>query len=633
MLAFFRAFAKSWAAKLLFVALLFGFVLLGIGTGLVPKLSTDVITAGDRSVGAQQFKEDVQHKLNEARMQGAEIPPMDELVKLGYPQQIAQKKADEQAYLAWVAQTGVRPDKTRLRELLTRFVNPVTGVFDEAGFDRVLSENGLSKKVVLRDLSDQLAVRDLELATLQSVRTPNLFTALLVNHRMQTRDASFFALDPSNLGPAPTPTEAELQALYKDMRKRVPETRELTVVVFDPHKLAPSQTIDPAQVRKEFDFKKDTYSTPEKRAFDVVVVKDAKAAAQAAAALRAGQPADAAAKAAGGQSSTQAALPKTAIQEPKIAAAVFDLKQAGQVSDPIQGEGGFAVVKLTSITAGKPATFEEKRAEIEDGLRLTAAQDKIQDMVDKYAKLRDDGLSAADAGRKVGADVTDTPAVTREGATKDNAPVKISDNQALAGKILADGFAQTKPSTTQARKAGDTYYDVAVKAVHASYAPKFEEVRAQVVEEWSKRNAAQRVKAASADLLKRLEKGEPIDQVAASVHAQVEHKTGLQRPKRGQDDPLALATMIVFSQPKGAPFAEPMKEAVMLIGRVDAVHSPETASGAETVASARGQLDQDFAGALMETLRTAAVVQIKPKVDEPNLKAALGVADQPAPQR
>ena len=69
MLAFFRAFAKSWAAKLLFGALLIGFTVWGIQGGLVPHISTDVITAGQRHLSEQEFRSMVDRKLAQVRQE------------------------------------------------------------------------------------------------------------------------------------------------------------------------------------------------------------------------------------------------------------------------------------------------------------------------------------------------------------------------------------------------------------------------------------------------------------------------------------------------------------------------------------------------------------------------------------
>ena len=328
--------------------------------------------------------------------------------------------------------------------------------------------------------------------------------------------------------------------------------RELTVVLFNPGKLADSQTVDPAMAKKEFDFHKDAYSTPEKRSFAQVTVKDAKAAAAAAAALRSGKPADVAAKAAGGQASSQKDLPKTGIADPKVASAVFGLK-AGEVSEPIQGDTGFVVVKLEQITPGRAATFEEKRDEIEKSLRLRAAEDKVQDMVQRYGELRDSGTSAAEAGRKVGAEVTDTVPITARGLTAEGQPFNGQANPAFVSKVVSEGFAQGKSGGNgQAKKfGGSVYYDVNVKAIHPPYTPKLDEVRARVTQMWAQTKMESRLKAASDDLVKRLKKGEPIDKVAASVHAQAQHLTEQKRPTSQPQD-LASAAERCCSTPRRA---------------------------------------------------------------------------------
>jgi peptidyl-prolyl cis-trans isomerase D len=632
MLAFFRAFAKSWGAKLLFGVLLVGFVILGIGTGLVPKLDTNVISAGQRSKTQSEFRDIIQRYQDQQRMQGQEVQQLDQAARL----QIAQQLSKVEAYNAWIEDAGVRPDKTLLYETMRDIpamkgaFNPVTGALDQTAFQTVLSQVfHMDEKTFKQALNDEIAQGDVQAAVAAGMYTPNFLAALKSNYAMQTRDASYFVLDPRALGPMPTPTDADLAAYYKDHPITRPEMRELIVVLFDPRKLAASQPVDPAMAKKEFEFHKDSYSTPEKRSFAVVTARDAKAAAEAASALRAGKPADAVAKATGGQVSNQKDVPKTAIPDAKVAAAVFGLK-AGEVSGPVQAETGFVVVKLEQVTPGHAATFEEKRAEIEQTVRLSAAENKVQDMVQRYGELRDSGKSAAEAGREVGADVTEHPPVTAQGLTADGKPMSDADPNFI-GKVVSDGFAMTKGGGNgQAKNLGQgVYYDVGVKAIHQPYTPKLDEVRAQVTQNWTVSKLAARVKAAGDDIVKRLKKGEPMDKVAESFHAKAEHKTGLKRPN--PQDPNAGPLLMVFEAKKGDPVATMIPQQglpAMLILQVDAVHAPATALGAQGAAQYRSGFDERAARSLMQSLQSAAVKKIDPKVNAENVAGAFPTTDQ-----
>jgi len=636
MLAFFRAFAKSWAAKLLFGVLLIGFTVWGIQGGLVPHISTDVISAGQRHLSETEFRNIVDRQLARVRQEQGEAPTLDQLVKQGVPQQWANQMAQDYGFQAWIEQIGVKPDKSltveAMKEIpgLRSVFNPVTGVFDEKAFRAILAQNQVNEAVFLQDLHDGIAQRDLTAAIKAGTVAPQLYTALESNAVMQTRDASYFALEAKSLGQPPQPTQADLQKLYKDAaaQLRRPESRALTVAIFDPRLAASSVTINPADVQKSFEFRKDTFSVPEKRTFVEITAKDAKAAAQAAAALRAGQSPDAAAKAAGGQATTQTDLAKTAVPDTHVADAVFALKP-GQVSDAFQSDAGYAVVKLASVTPGRAATLEDKRGEIENELRQRAAQDKVQDMIQKYSEARDAGANVTQAAAKVGAQVADLPPMTAQGQTFNGEQVKVP--QQVLQKILGVGFSLPKGGQSDAQAlGGGVYFAVGVKDVRPAYTPSFDEVRPQLTQAWTNRQVSTKLKAKSDELLARLKKGEPIAQVAASVGAKLEHVADWKRTPPQANNLTSVVTSMIFSAKKGEPFAYPLSPniPVMVVGQVEAVHPPATISAAElSTARVEAATSQALARSLFEDVRTAANDKVKPKVDLANVNTALGVSN------
>ncbi len=105
-----------------------------------------------------------------------------------------------------------------------------------------------------------------------------------------------------------------------------PETRIFTVVRFSAKALAPTVTADPAEVKKRFDFRKDTLSTPEKRTLVQIPAKSAGEAADIAAKLAKGADPAAVAKAAGEQPLTYTDQPKGGVADPKVADAAFALR-------------------------------------------------------------------------------------------------------------------------------------------------------------------------------------------------------------------------------------------------------------------------------------------------------------------
>jgi peptidyl-prolyl cis-trans isomerase D len=326
------------------------------------------------------------------------------------------------------------------------------------------------------------------------------------------------------------------------------------------------------------------------------------------------------------------------VPDTHVADAVFALKP-GQVSDAFQSDAGFAVVKLASVTAGRAATLADKRAEIENQLRQRAAQDKVQDMIQKYSEARDSGANLAQAAAKLGAQVAELPPMTAEGQTLNGEQVKVPPQ--VLQKILSAGFALPKGGQSDAQAlGGGIYFAVAVKDVRAPYTPSFAELHDQLAKVWTNRQVITRLKAKSDELVARMKKGEPIAQVAASAGAKLEHAADLQRSAPQQQANLtSIITSMVFSAKKGEPFAYPLSPnvPVVIVGLVEEIHAPVTIKAAEfSAARVQTATSTALAHGLFQDIRTAANDKIKPKVDLANVNAALGVSNdqgQGAPAR
>ena len=191
---------------------------------------------------------------------------------------------------------------------------------------------------------------------------------------------------------------------------------------FSAKALEPTVKIDPAAVDKEFADRRDKLSTPERRGIVQIPVRTAAQAAAAQAGLTRGEAPAAIAKAFGVEPVIYASASQDQIADRKIAAAAFSLKE-GQVSGPVQGDLGAAVVKVTRVTPPAPATLETARAGLEADLRSRAARDQAFKASETYDDARQGGASMADAAKKAGAPVMTLGPVTKDGLGADGKPI------------------------------------------------------------------------------------------------------------------------------------------------------------------------------------------------------------------
>jgi peptidyl-prolyl cis-trans isomerase D len=622
MLAAIREFAKSWPAKGLLLLIALGFVAFGVNQGIVaPRTSTAVIKAGPREVGMTAFRQILDNNLARFSAQAGRNVTMAEAIKQGYPDMLANRILPGEAFLAWIQEAGIKPDKSliadHMRDMpeLRRFFNPVTGVFDKVAFQKVLTDNKIDEQGFMSDQYDELSGKHFQTGVQAGLRAPRLYTALEVEYQLETRDADFVVLDPRTAAPPAAPTDADLQKLYTSLGDKVrsPEMRRLTVVLFDPTVGAGDIKIDPAEVQRRFNDAKDRLSVPEKRSFVQIVTKDAAGAAQVAALLRAGKSPDDAAKAVGAQVLNSKDLAKASIPDTKVAEAVFAMKP-GEIQGPIQGDLGFAVVKLAAVAPGHAANLEEARPQIEQALRARAAQDRFTEMLATYNAAHDAGAGLVDAARKAGAVVKEYPAATADGRNAEGARIPPA--------ALEQGFAQPLGDGDLQPLQGGVRLGVRVEQIIPPTMPKLDAVRAELAQLWTQQQVEKELKAEKDALMARLRKGEPLAAVAASEHLEVKHWTHVQRPQQVNSAQTALQAAF-FTQPKGQPFASPVGQGAIVLGVVQAVNTPPAAVAARQVANGQSAVSQQLFGDLMTSSQTAARNLIKPSIDAQNLKAAI----------
>jgi peptidyl-prolyl cis-trans isomerase D len=661
MLSFFRNFAKTWVAKIvLILPLIIAFGLIfNVSDFLHPKISDAVVTAGPRSIGEAEFKQDFDDykRRTEQEQNGGEPIPIEMFIRQGVPNQMAESLANEEAYGAWLEKIGLRPSEALvLKEVkkIPLFFNQVTGQFDQNQYKTFLMQRGLTEERFREDLADQIAGAHFQQGLVSGIHAPAAYTALQAALGREKRDASWFLIDQKAAGIPGKPTDAQLQAFINEHadRLRQPEMRQMTLVLFSPRTVADQVKVDPEQVKKAYEFQKESMSQPEKRTFVQLPASDAGAAAAIAQALKSGADPAAVAKSRNIKPIYYQDRPKSAVPDAAVANAAFTLK-AGEVSAPIQGAFGWAVVKVDSITPGHEVTFEEARAGIEAKLREKLAEAKADELVQKYQDLRDKGVSMADAAKQIGLTPLHYPPITKTGLGPNGQPIRTATGQPFQfPKPVLDALYSLpkggESETPQETGSPNEYFALHVDEVIPSQLPTVDKARAPLTMYWMQEEAAKLLQSKADALLARVQKGESIAAVAGSINAKVDNRQGFARitPPQQRDafvamlkqDPAALVSIQAFGGQVGKPFivdCDPVAhmENCKAIVKVDAIHPPLGVVAANDVSQLQPRADYALAQGLAQTVQSTARTRMKAKVYKDRVSAALGQTEGPAPAK
>lgn len=624
-----RKFAKSWVAAVIIGLLVVSFAIFGINDVFKTNFSNDVVTAGPRHVSAADFKRDFDNFRKNAEQQVGQPVSVEVAVENGLDKRVMDEIASREAFGALLAKIGIRPsDKLLAAEIqkIPAFFDQVSGRFDKNLFQQRLGEAGLTPEKFDIVMRDEIAQSHVASAMVNGLRVPRAYSALGAIYEAEARDIGYFSIDPRSVPQPAQPTDAQLTAFMKENAERLtrPETRVLTLVSFNPAMVSVDEAIDPAEVQKRFEFRRDTLSQPETRSLVQIPAKDAATAQAIVARLNKGEDPAAIAKSVGVDAITYADKPRSAIADARVGQAAFGLKE-GEVA-AVQGALGQAVVKVTKVTVGQQVTLEQIRPQIEAELRKDAAAEKVYALSQAYEDAHADGASLPEAARKAGAPTFTIGPVTAQGQGPNGQPI-----QGLTPKMLETAFSLAAGQDSDIQEVGDgSYYAVRVDRVIPKAMPPLAEIKPQLTQVWMMRELVKALQARADGFATRLRKGESLEAVAASAGSRVARVTSLDRQSAGQNQALSRDALVkAFAGKAGDVFTAQDVRPGFVVAKLEAVRAPSGPQLARVTEEGRPQMTMGLFREIGDQARRAARAEMKVKIYPDNARAALGLEPLP----
>ena len=558
--------------------------------------------------------------------QQGQTATVDEMVAQGADQQILQSLAKRESLAEELRRDGIVPSDNLIVDQIRKiqaFFDPITGKFDQKTYEQKLGENQLTPETFQNGLRDETAAGHLAAAVASGLRPPRLLTAAFTDFEFENHGFNFFLVDPKLLGQPSTPTDDQLKALMNAHIQDLttPATRIFTVARFSAKGIAASMVPDPAEVKKRYDFRKDTLSTPEKRTLVQIPAKSQGEAQAIAAKLASGVDPAAAAKAAGESPINYTDQSKSGVADPKVGDAAFALAQ-GASSGPIQGQLGWAVVKVIKVTPGHEVSLEEARSKIEDEIKTEMAANKAYEMSQKFQDAKDKGASFADAAKAAGVPTLSVGPVTAQGQDTDGKPTGLSQ------KLLTEGFALTQGQSTDATQEDKgEYFALQADKVIGPQPPNLDKLRPELVKAVQTQEMQKRMGDKLTGLIARIKKGESMDAVAASVGAKVTPivMTRAQAQNNKQLRPEELEQML--GAKAGDVFA-----ARAAVVKVTQISPPNLQIAGQSVQPVQEQVARGLFDEISEESGAYAQTKLKTQVNVKLARQAIGASpDAPVP--
>ena len=328
MLSSFRTFAKSPFAAALIAVLVISFGIFGVSDVFKGQLTNEVVVAGKRTIGPQDFKMRWDQARKGLEQQSGQPVTTELMVENRYDTRLLEDLANQEAFAALLEKVGLRPSDQLIKaqiEKIPNFFDQVSGRFDKVLYQNTLQQNNLTVDKFESGLRDEIAQTHRVTAIVDGLRAPRAFSALGAIYMTETRDVGYFSVGPGAVPQVAPPTDAQLTKFMQENAARLmkPEFRVLTVVRFSPSMVGANLPVTEADIQKQFDFRKDTLNKPEVRSVIQIPGKDAATAQTIAARLSKGEDPRAIAKSFGVEAIAYADKPKAAIADQKVGEAAF----------------------------------------------------------------------------------------------------------------------------------------------------------------------------------------------------------------------------------------------------------------------------------------------------------------------
>ncbi|WP_066738111.1 SurA N-terminal domain-containing protein [Cupriavidus sp. D384] len=384
------------------------------------------------------------------------------------------------------------------------------GKFDEKAYIQLLAQQGMTPEQLDSRMRFELATQQLGGAVGTTAFVPKSLLDRLISIRDQQRDVQALVIKPADFTAKVTPDAAALKAYYEAHQSAytTPEQAKVEYVVLSGDAMAASQAVTPEELKSYYDSNAQRFRTEEQRRAShilITVPKDAKDADRKAAKDKAEKLLEDVRK----HPETFADVAKKNSQDPGSAEkggdlgfmgrgalvkpfedAMYALKD-GQISDLVETDYGYHIIKLTGIKPAATQPLDEVRPELEAELKKQLAAKKYAEQADAFGNTvyeQSDSLKPAADKFKLTIQTADNVTRQPNPALGKDSPL---NNEKVLKALFSDDTIKNKRNTEAIQVGPTTLVAARIVDYRPSAARKFEEVEAQVRQAYIAQQAAE----------------------------------------------------------------------------------------------------------------------------------------------
>jgi peptidyl-prolyl cis-trans isomerase D len=407
-----------WAMAIIALIVL-SFVFAGVGSYLTSSGTTAVATVNGEEISAQELERAYQNQRAQMESQfGESIAQLfsSEQYLSDFRSNVLERLIAEKLIQQQAVEMGLRVSDAQIREAIVQMPEfQFGGQFDNDRFQAILRQNGFQVAGFRDYLRVQMTQNQLAAALTNSSFTLDGEAERANALQRQTRDAKFVTVSAASFADSVEVTDADVETYYNaniesfDTEEQV----KLAYVTLNVEELKSRVSVDDVDVRKYYEDNIDGYGTQETRRVSHILIEAGEGAQGKAQSLKAELDSGADFATLAEQNSDDVFSAENGgdldfitpeMMDPSFDEAAFSLANVGDVSEVVETEFGFHIIKLTDIKEAQTTAFKDVEAEIRDTLLYDKAMEKYFELQNTLAEIAfevpdtlEDAASAVDA--------------------------------------------------------------------------------------------------------------------------------------------------------------------------------------------------------------------------------------------
>ena len=530
-----RKASSNWLGKTI-MAVVMGVLIISFGVWGIADIfrgfgQSTLATVGHTDISTDQFRQLYTDRLQQIGRQFGRPLTMDQARAFGFDRQVLQQTIAEAALDEQARRLGLGQSDDETRRMIfsdPNFKGP-NGAFDPQRFEAAIRQFGYSEARYVADQRKVSLRRQIAGTISAGLEPPKVMMDALSRFQNEQRSIEYVKLDATQAGAIDPPSPETLAGYFDDhkIQFRAPEYRKIAFVAITPEDIGKWTEVSDEDARKLYDLRKDSLGKPEKREVSQIVFPNTEEAAAARTRLGSGTSFDDLAKERGLKPSDVelGLVSKSEIIDPEVANAAFTLP-SGEISQPVTGKFGVALVKIGKIEPGVDVPYEIVAPGLKKEIATERARKSVGDLRDKMEDERGGGASVIEAAKKLGLNAVTIDAVDRSGRRPDG---QLATDVPKGLDVVTQAFGSDVGVDNDpiSYNGGYVWYDVL--GVTPTRERTLDEVKDQVEAKWRDDQIASRLRTKATEMVQKLDQGGKLADEAASAGLKVETAAGFRR--------------------------------------------------------------------------------------------------------